>query len=279
MLNPLLSIQNLTIESVFTKKTIVNNVNLDLYSQQPLALVGENGCGKTTLIKAIAGFLPKHCQVRSGNILLKGHPVLRNTSISIQKMRGQVFSMILQNAMDSLTPSMRIGEQIIEALRQHTKRSKAEAHIMALQLLQNVNISDPELCFSLYPFELSGGMRQRVVIAIALANSPEFILADEPTTALDTISQAQVLKILHSIQKKNLTTFFLVTHNLALASELCHRIAIMKNGTIVEQGLISDIFGSPSHTYTKQLLHSVTKIPVYNSSCSILRDKIHELST
>lgn len=277
MPEPLLSIQNLTIESS-SKKVLVRNVSLDLYSQQPFALVGENGCGKTTLIKAIAGFLPQRCRVVSGKIFLKGQEITTLKGSHLRRMRGQMFSMILQNAMGSLTPSMRIGNHMIEAIRQHTKKSHTEAYAHALELLQNVNIPNPELCLSLYPFELSGGMRQRVVIAIALANSPEFILADEPTTALDTISQAQVLEILRNIQHQFLTTFFLVTHNLSLATELCKYVAIMRNGEIVEQGPISDIFSFPNHPYTQQLLHSVTKIPVYSFSSPILKNKLQEVT-
>lgn len=274
MPNTLLSIKDLTIESVTSKKILIHNLSLQLHPNQNLALVGENGSGKTTLIKAITGFLPDNCRITSGTISLKGQEMNQISYRQLHRLRGSVFSMVLQNAMGSLTPSMRIGDQIIEALNKYSYLSKQKKRETAIQLLHSVNIQQAEECLSLYPFELSGGMRQRVVIAIALANSPEFLLADEPTTALDSISQTQVIRVLQKIRQDQLTTLLLVTHNLALVTDLCDQVIVIKNGEVVEMGAVSTVFSSPVHPYTKSLLQAVTKIPVYPSTSSILKDKI-----
>lgn len=274
MPNTLLSIKNLTIESTTSKKILLRNLSLQLKSNQNLALVGENGSGKTTLIKAITGFLPDHCRITSGTITLKGLEITQMNYKQIHRLRGHVFSMVLQNAMGSLTPSMRIGHQIMETLNQQSNLSKQQKLDVAIQLLHSVNIHQAEECLSLYPFELSGGMQQRVAIAIALANSPEFLLADEPTSALDSISQTQVIRVLQKIRQDQLTTLLLVTHNLALVTDLCDQVLVIKQGEVVELGAVSTVFSTPSHPYTKSLLQAVTKIPVYPSTSSILKDKL-----
>lgn len=274
MPEPLLCIDNLTIESMTSQRVLVQNFSLQLHAHQNLALVGENGSGKTTILKAIAGFLPDNCRIVSGSIFLKGQNILRMKQNQFNRMRGRVFSMVLQNAMSALTPSMRIGEQIIEALKKHSHLSKEQIHHTAIQLLRNVNIDQAEECLSLYPFQLSGGMQQRVIIAIALANSPEFLLADEPTTALDSVSQAQIIHIFQKIRLDRLTTVLLVTHNLSLVADLCDHIIVIKNGEIVETGTVTEVFESPEHPYTKSLLQAVTKIPVYPSTSSILKRKL-----
>ncbi|SPN73357.1 Glutathione import ATP-binding protein GsiA,oligopeptide transporter ATP-binding component,ABC-type oligopeptide transport system, ATPase component,nickel import ATP-binding protein NikD,ABC transporter [Chlamydia serpentis] len=275
----LLNIKNLTIDSKNPAKTLVENLSLKLREHRNLALVGESGSGKTTITKAILGFLPENCFVKSGSISFEDIDINRLSPKELYKIRGKKIATILQNAMGSLTPSMRIGTQIIETLRQHHKINKNEAYQKAMKLLTDVRIPNPLHSFSQYPFELSGGMRQRVVIAIALASNPKLILADEPTTALDSMSQAQVLRILHNIQKQRKSTILLVTHNLSLVKELCDDVCIIKNGKLIETGPVEKIFSNPKDPYTLQLLNAVTKIPVKESSSPILKNKFQPLVT
>ena len=280
MNDPLLNISNLKIISENPNRTLIQDFSLKLKQQRSIALIGESGSGKTTVIKAILGFLPNNCRITEGSILLNSTTDLAKIpQKEFYKIRGKKIVTILQNAMGSLTPSMRIGKQIIETLRQHHTLSKKEAFEKAEELLASVHIPDPKRCLYQYPFELSGGMRQRVVIAIALSWSPELILADEPTTALDSVSQAQVLKILHQVHKQNQSAMILVTHNLALVTELCDDIVIIKNGKIIEIGSVQDIFSYPQHPYTKQLLNAVSRIPITENMTPILRYKPHCYAT
>ncbi len=270
MPDTLLRIQDLTVAATSSERLLLDRFTLSIKQKQSMALVGENGSGKTTLTKAILNLLPDTCRVVGGNIFLENQDIYCLSKKESQKVRGGKIATIFQNALNSLTPFMRIGTQIIDSLRQHQTMSKAEAKEKAIQLLRSVHFSDPEKLLSRYPFELSGGMRQRVVIAIALASSPKLILADEPTTALDSISQSQVLKILKQVHQTNDTALLLVTHNLALVAELCEHVAIIKNGVLVEAGSVEQVFSSPKHAYTKQLLDSVSKIPLDAFSSTIV---------
>ncbi|AFS22132.1 ABC transporter ATP-binding protein [Chlamydia psittaci] len=277
MPDTLLNIRNLTIASNNPRRLLIDNLSLSIKKRHSLALVGENGSGKTTITKAILGFLPDNCEILEGDIFFENTNLKTLSYKKFQKIRGKKIATVLQNAFGSLTPSMRIGAQIVETLRQHNPITKQEAYAKALELLSSVCIPNPERCFHLYPFELSGGMRQRTVIAISLASSPELILADEPTTALDSVSQAQVLRILRKVHKEHHTAMLLVTHNLALVTELCDDIAIIKDGQLVETGNVKEIFSSPQHPYTKRLLKAVSKIPLTASSSPILKAKLENL--
>lgn len=277
MPNTLLNIRNLTIASNNPRRLLIDNLSLSIKKRHSLALVGENGSGKTTITKAILGFLPDNCEILEGDIFFENTNLKTLSYKKFQKIRGKKIATVLQNAIGSLTPSMRIGAQIVETLRQHNPITKQEAYAKALELLSSVCIPNPERCFHLYPFELSGGMRQRTIIAISLASSPELILADEPTTALDSVSQAQVLRILRKVHKEHHTAMLLVTHNLALVTELCDDIAIIKDGQLVETGSVKEIFSSPQHPYTKRLLKAVSKIPLTASSSPILKAKLENL--
>ncbi|CRH61063.1 oligopeptide transport system ATP-binding protein [Chlamydia trachomatis] len=226
-----------------------------------MALVGENGSGKTTVSKAVLGFLPDNCYIQSGRILYSSTDITRLSRRQLQTIRGKKIATIFQNAMGTLTPSMRVGAQIVETLRHHFDMSKEEAFSKARELLESVHIESPDRCLQLYPFELSGGMCQRVSIAIALATNPELIIADEPSTALDSISQAQVLRVLTQIHQNHSTALLLITHNLALVSELCEEMAIIRYGEIVEQGPVQELLHSPSHPYTQQLIRAIPRIP------------------
>ncbi|WP_201456989.1 ABC transporter ATP-binding protein [Chlamydia sp. 17-3921] len=273
----LLNISDLSIISENPDKVLIQRLSMKLKKQRSLALIGESGSGKTTITKAILGFLPSNCKIIEGKIIFDGTDLAQLSQKNFYNIRGKKIATILQNAMGSLTPFMRIGEQISETLQQHHQHmSKKEAYEKAQDLLSSVYIPNPQRCLYQYPFELSGGMRQRVVIAIALSCSPELILADEPTTALDSVSQAQVLRILHKLHKQNQSAMILVTHNLALVTELCDDIAIINNGKIVETGSVQEIFSSPQHPYTKQLLNAVSKIPMKKNTTFILKNKFQK---
>lgn len=261
MSEDLLKIDNLVVSVKDSNQRLVNHLSLTIERCRSMALVGENGSGKTTVSKAVLGFLPDNCYIQSGRILYSSTDITRLSRRQLQTIRGKKIATIFQNAMGTLTPSMRVGAQIVETLRHHFDMSKEEAFSKARELLESVHIESPDRCLQLYPFELSGGMCQRVSIAIALATNPELIIADEPSTALDSISQAQVLRVLTQIHQNHSTALLLITHNLALVSELCEEMAIIRYGEIVEQGPVQELLHSPSHPYTQQLIRAIPKIP------------------
>lgn len=261
MSEDLLKIDNLVVSVKNSNQRLVNHLSLTIKRCQSMALVGENGSGKTTVSKAVLGFLPDNCYIQSGRILYSSTDITRLSRRQLQTIRGKKIATIFQNAMGILTPSMRVGAQIVETLRHHFDMSKEEAFSKARELLESVHIESPDRCLQLYPFELSGGMCQRVSIAIALATNPELIIADEPSTALDSISQAQVLRVLTQIHQNHSTALLLITHNLALVSELCEEMAIIRYGEIVEQGPVQELLHSPSHPYTQQLIRAIPRIP------------------
>lgn len=261
MSEDLLKIDNLVVSVKDSNQRLVNHLSLTIKRCQSMALVGENGSGKTTVSKAVLRFLPDNCYIQSGRILYSSTDITRLSRRQLQTIRGKKIATIFQNAMGTLTPSMRVGAQIVETLRHHFDMSKEEAFSKARELLESVHIESPDRCLQLYPFELSGGMCQRVSIAIALATNPELIIADEPSTALDSISQAQVLRVLTQIHQNHSTALLLITHNLALVSELCEEMAIIRYGEIVEQGPVQELLHSPSHPYTQQLIRAIPRIP------------------
>ncbi|AGT71588.1 peptide ABC transporter ATP-binding protein [Chlamydia trachomatis] len=261
MSEDLLKIDNLVVSVKDSNQRLVNHLSLTIKRCRSMALVGENGSGKTTVSKAVLGFLPDNCYIQSGRILYSSTDITRLSRRQLQTIRGKKIATIFQNAMGTLTPSMRVGAQIVETLRHHFDMSKEEAFSKARELLESVHIEFPDRCLQLYPFELSGGMCQRVSIAIALATNPELIIADEPSTALDSISQAQVLRVLTQIHQNHSTALLLITHNLALVSELCEEMAIIRYGEIVEQGPVQELLHSPSHPYTQQLIRAIPRIP------------------
>ncbi|WP_246485705.1 ABC transporter ATP-binding protein [Chlamydiifrater phoenicopteri] len=261
---PLLKVHKLSIHHELLsgeKHAIVEDISFSIDPGHRFALVGESGSGKTMISKAIASFLPKKCKIYAGEVLFDNIDVSTLSQKEVQKLRGKRISYIPQNAIGALTPSLKVGYQLIEPLMYHLNLTKEEALDKALSLLENVKIANPKRCLSLYPFELSGGMRQRVVIAIALSCKPDLIIADEPTTALDSVSQWKVLSILNDLSKEYRSSLLLITHNLSIVPELCEHVAVMKSGKIVEMGSVHKVFSNPTHTYTKKLLSSFTKIP------------------
>jgi oligopeptide/dipeptide ABC transporter ATP-binding protein len=263
MATPELEIHNLTI-SFPTEKcelTAVNGISYQLHSGETLAIVGESGCGKTVNALSILRLIPSPPgNIRSGTIVFRGVDLLTLPAKELRDLRGREISFIFQDPMTSLNPVLSIGEQIIEALIQHLPIDRAEAHERAVESLRRVEIPSPEEKMHHYPHQLSGGMRQRVMIAMALVCEPKILIADEPTTALDVLIQAQILQLLEKIKKQSGMSILLITHDLGIVTEIADRVLVMYAGEIVESGPVDQVFHSPLHPYTKGLKNSVPQL-------------------
>ena len=251
-----LTVEYRTIEGVVHA---VNGLNLSIKNGKSLGLVGETGAGKTTTALSIMKLVSSPPgATTSGEIFYQGVDLRKQSEREMQKLRGNQISMIFQNPMASLNPVQTIGAQIIEVIRRHQKLSKKDAHKRAEEMLQMVGI--PESRISEYPYEFSGGMQQRVSIAIALACQPKLLIADEPTTALDVTIQAQVLELMKTLKKDFGSSLLLITHDFGLVAELCDYVAVMYAGTVVESGSLEDIFIRPKHPYTLGLFQSIPRL-------------------
>ena len=239
---------------------ILSAVNLALQSGEVLGVVGESGSGKSMLALSIMGLLPSAIRVRSGRIALEGRDLLSLPAQQLRSLRGKDMAMIFQEPMTSLNPVMRVGQQIGEVLRWHLSMQGAAAREEGIALLRRVEMPDPQRQIDAYPHELSGGMRQRVMIAMALAGRPRLLIADEPTTALDVTIQAQILDLVRKLQRENGMSVLLITHDLGVIAEMCDRVAVMYAGRVVEFGSVLDIFDRAAHPYTRGLLASRPKI-------------------
>ena len=252
----------------------VRGVSFHLNKGETLAVVGESGCGKTVTAKAIMGLLPEPQSIidkEKSSILINGKNLLDLSDEEMTHVRGKQISMIFQDPMTSLNPTMKIGDQIAESIMIHENKSKEEARKEALRMLELVKIPNAKERLDQYPFEFSGGMRQRVMIAIALACNPEVLIADEPTTALDVTIQAQIMDLIGELQKELNTGVILVTHDLGVVASVADRIQVMYAGKIVERGTTDEIFYSPRHPYTYALLKSIPKLS------SDRREKLYSL--
>lgn len=257
---PFIEVKNLTVHYTSEGKEIhaVNDVSFSLQKGETLGLVGETGAGKTTIAKSILRILPEPpAQVDSGRILLEGKDLLPLSNDEMRKIRGKRISMIFQDPMTALNPVMRVGAQIAEGITLHEHLSKKDAEEKAKKMLEMVGI--PGSRYRDYPHQFSGGMKQRVVIAMALACSPDLLLADEPTTALDVTIQAQILELMQDLQKKLGMAIIMVTHDLGVIASMCDEILVMYGGRVCERGTADDIFYRPAHEYTKGLLRSIPK--------------------
>jgi len=236
----------------------IRGVSFDLIKGETLAIVGESGSGKSVTSKSIMGLLPaQNSEIKSGHILFDGKDLTKLSDKQMQKIRGHEISMIFQDPMTSLNPTMKIGNQIMEPLIKHQNMSKHAATERAIELLRLVGIPKPEIRVNQYPHQFSGGMRQRVVIAIALACNPKVLIADEPTTALDVTIQAQILELMKDLQKKIDTSIIFITHDLGVVANVADRVAVMYGGKIVEIGTSDEIFYNPQHPYTWGLISSM----------------------
>lgn len=239
----------------------IRGVNFDLYKGETLAIVGESGSGKSVTSKAIMHLLPpSNSEIKKGEILFEGKDIAKLSDKQMQKIRGKDISMIFQDPMTSLNPTMKIGKQIIEPIIKHQNLSKSAAKERAIDILKLVGIPNPEIRFNQYPHQFSGGMRQRVVIAIALACNPKVLIADEPTTALDVTIQAQILELMKELQKKIETSIIFITHDLGVVANVADRVAVMYGGKIVEIGTVDEVFYNPQHPYTWGLISSMPSL-------------------
>lgn len=236
----------------------IRGVNFHLNKGETLAIVGESGSGKSVTTKSIMRLLPEsNSEIKNGEIFFDGKDLTKLSEREMQKIRGKDISMIFQDPMTSLNPTMTIGKQIMEPIIKHQNMSKSSARERAIELLRLVGIPKAEERFKQYPHQFSGGMRQRVVIAIALACNPKVLIADEPTTALDVTIQAQILELMKDLQKKIETSIIFITHDLGVVANVADRVAVMYGGRIVEIGTVDEIFYNPKHPYTWGLISSM----------------------
>ena len=238
----------------------VNGVSFNLEKGKVLGIVGESGSGKSVTAYSILQILTNPGRIVGGSIKLKGQEFVGCSKETMQKVRGNQISIIFQDPMTSLYPVFTVGNQLMEAILLHTKRNKEEAKARAIEMLKLVGVNEPEKRIEQYPHEFSGGMRQRVMIAMALACEPDILIADEPTTALDVTIQAQILDLMKELQKKLGMAIILITHDLGVVAEMCDDIIVMYAGQISERGTADDIFYNPKHEYTKGLLKSIPTV-------------------
>ncbi len=238
----------------------LNDVSLYVRPGEVLGIVGESGSGKSVTAYSLMGLTAHPGRLVGGDICFNGHPINKMSEKEMRRIRGNEVSIIFQDPMTSLNPVYTIGNQIREVILLHTKRTKKQANERACELLRLVGINEPEKRMKQYPHELSGGMRQRVMIAIALACEPKLLIADEPTTALDVTIQAQILELMMSLKEKLDMSIIIITHDLGVVAGMCDRIAVMYAGKVVECGTTDEIFYQPSHEYTKGLLRSIPNL-------------------
>ncbi|HVW27679.1 MAG TPA: ABC transporter ATP-binding protein [Polyangiaceae bacterium] len=264
METPLLSVEDLVVHFPTNEGVVeaVSGVSYDVRRGETVAVVGESGCGKSVTALALLGLVPPPGRIVRGAIRLEGESLLEATPERLREIRGDDVAMIFQEPMTSLNPVFRVGDQIAEVLQTHRDATGDAARAEVIRLLGLVGIADPEQRIDEYPHQLSGGMRQRVMIAMALACGPKLLIADEPTTALDVTVQAQVLDLLRRLQRALATAVLLITHDLGVVAEVAHRVVVMYAGRVVERGTTRAIFARPRHPYTAGLFRSLPRLGV-----------------
>jgi peptide/nickel transport system ATP-binding protein len=275
-----LQVENLTVKlpSGADRPEAVSGVSFEVQKQEILCLVGESGSGKSVIAQAILGLLPKTLGVSGGKILLEGEDLMRCTEARIRQLRGARMSMVFQEPMTALNPVMRCGDQIDEVLNIHTRGADSERKKKTLSLLREVALPEPERILASYPHQLSGGQRQRIMIAMALALEPALLIADEPTTALDVTTQAQILHLVLELQKRHGMGVLFITHDFGVVAEIAHRVAVLREGRLVELGAKLDVLQRPRHDYTKMLIRAVPTLepharPANANSLVVLQTK------
>ena len=258
----LLSVKNLSTEFPVKKGIVkaVEDVSFDVDAGEILAIVGESGSGKSVTSLSVMGLLAEPGHVAGGSMEFEGKDLVHLSEREYRALRGNDMAMIFQEPMTSLNPVYRVGKQIVEAIRTHENVSKKEARERAIDMLRKVGIPSPEKRIDDYPHQMSGGMRQRVMIAMALSCNPKLLIADEPTTALDVTIQAQILDLMKKLQKEDGSSILLITHDLGVVAEMCTRVIVMYAGKIVEMAPVEKLFATPSHPYTQGLIASVPKL-------------------
>ena len=259
---PLLEIKGLKTHFFTEDGTVkaVDGVTFEVGHGETLGVVGESGCGKSITSLSVMRLIERPGKIVEGEIMLNGENLLQRTDEEMQDIRGDQVSMIFQEPMTSLNPVFTCGDQISEAVQQHTGASAREGWDRAVEMLGLVGIPDPQRRAKEYPHQLSGGMRQRVMIAMALSTNPDLLIADEPTTALDVTIQAQILELMRSLRQKNRMAIMLITHDLGVVAEMADQVVVMYAGKVVERGDVRTIFGTPHHPYTQGLLHSIPRL-------------------
>ena len=264
MTGPLLDIRRLSTHYVSARGTrvtrAVDDVTLSLDQGQTLGIVGESGSGKTTLALTLLRMLPPAAKIVSGEILFEGADLMKKSESEMRRIRGKRIAMILQDPMMSLNPLFTVGDQVAEPIRVHEGAPRRTAWRRATELLKAVRIAAPERRVREYPHQLSGGMRQRIVGAIAISCEPKILIADEPTTSLDLTIQAQYLKLLRDLQRSHNLALIFITHNLGIVAKMCDQVAVMYAGRLVEAGPVKQIYNAPAHPYTQALLESIPRL-------------------
>ena len=259
--DPLLRVADLSVRvGKADQPMIIDGVSFSLNPGETLCIVGESGCGKSLTALALMGLLSTPLEITSGRAEFQGRDLFSLPAHDLRALRGDRMAMIFQEPMTSLNPGLRIGEQIAEAVREHRDTSAAAARERALEMLRRVRIPAPEKRLDEYPHQLSGGMRQRAMIAMALANDPALLIADEPTTALDVTIQAQILDLMRALQSESGAALILITHDLGVVAEMADKVAVMYAGRIVETGSVRDVFDDPQHPYTLGLISSLPSL-------------------
>ncbi len=241
-------------------RSLLDQINFTVKKGEAIAVVGESGCGKSMTALSIMGLLPRNIKIKSGEIKLEGVELTSKSQKEMNEIRGKEIAMIFQEPLTSLNPSFTIGNQIAEVLKYHTDYTAEQIKEKSIEVLKQVNMPDPEEKLKAYPHELSGGMRQRVMIAMALACHPKILIADEPTTALDVTIQAQILELITELQNKFNMSIIMITHDLGVVAETCQRAIVMYAGQIVEESSVEELFEKPLHPYTRGLMLSAPRL-------------------
>ena len=270
-----LKVENLSVRFQDVPVNTVDEVSFSISAGKTLCIVGESGCGKSVTALAVMGLLPKRsARIPSGRAELEGRDLLGLPMRELEETRGNRMAMIFQEPMTSLNPSFTVGHQITEAVRRHRRVTAEQARARALEMFRRVRIPSPESRLDQYPHQLSGGMRQRVMIAMALANDPQLLIADEPTTALDVTIQAQILDLMRDLQRDTGTALMLITHDLGVVAEIADEVAVMYAGRIVESGPVGAIFSDPQHPYTIGLMGSMPALGARASRLSTIAGSV-----
>ncbi|MDR7869577.1 MAG: ABC transporter ATP-binding protein [Tissierellaceae bacterium] len=261
--NNILDVRNLSVsfKTFFGEVEAVRDISFTVGRKETVAIVGESGCGKSVTANSIMQLLPMPpAFFKGGEIIFKGEDLLKRSDKQMEEIRSSQISMIFQDPMTSLNPTMKIGSQIVEGIKKHKSLSSRDAKKRAIEMLELVSVPQPKKRVNQYPHEFSGGMRQRVMIALAMVSNPDLLIADEPTTALDVTVQAQILEIMKDIQEQMGMSIILITHDLGIVADMSDKVLVMYAGQILEEGLTEEIYKNPKHPYTIKLLESVPRL-------------------
>ncbi|WP_445487587.1 ABC transporter ATP-binding protein [Niallia sp. 03133] len=276
----MLEIKNLRVDfdSRRGKIEALKNINLTIKKGEIVGIVGESGSGKSITAFSILGLLEKNAQIPNGEITYMGQNLLALKKKELQAIRGKKIAMIFQEPMTALHPTMKVGKQLAEVLKRHRRISNKEAYRLAIEALKDVHIHHPEQVAKQYPFELSGGMRQRIVIALAMAAPPELLIADEPTTALDVTIQHEILQLIQELNEKKGTAVLFITHDLGVVAQICDRTIVMYAGEMIESGKTKEVLSQPQHPYTKALIEALPDGKDSNEALKAIPGEVPNLS-